>query len=95
MEAAIQSNQRDVDNEDARPNPEVSHLPQERHIWRMPEFPPIPQDQKKELETTPDLETEVPVASTSSKPTPEVSKDKPKGPQKKQRRPKNHQDKAN
>ncbi|MBW0563586.1 hypothetical protein O181_103301 [Austropuccinia psidii MF-1] len=31
---------------------------------------------------TPALETETPVASTSSKPAPEVSKDKPKGPQK-------------
>ncbi|MBW0588219.1 hypothetical protein O181_127934 [Austropuccinia psidii MF-1] len=44
---------------------------------------------------TPDLETEAPVASTSSKPAPEVSKDKPKGPQKKKRGPKNHQGKAN
>ncbi|MBW0572884.1 hypothetical protein O181_112599 [Austropuccinia psidii MF-1] len=40
-------------------------------------------DQKKELEMTPALETEVPVVSTSSKPAPEVSKDKLKGPQKK------------
>ncbi|MBW0583990.1 hypothetical protein O181_123705 [Austropuccinia psidii MF-1] len=44
---------------------------------------------------TPALETEYPVASTSSKPAPEVSKDKPKGPWKKQRGPKNHQGKAN
>ncbi|MBW0559743.1 hypothetical protein O181_099458 [Austropuccinia psidii MF-1] len=44
---------------------------------------------------TPDLDTEAPVASTSSKPAPEMSKDKPKGPQKKQRGPKNHQGKAN
>ncbi|MBW0515600.1 hypothetical protein O181_055315 [Austropuccinia psidii MF-1] len=43
---------------------------------------------------TPALETEGPVASTSSKPAPEVSKDKPKGPQKKQRGPKNHQGKG-
>ncbi|MBW0543960.1 hypothetical protein O181_083675 [Austropuccinia psidii MF-1] len=177
MEATIQSNQMDVDKEEARPNPEVPSLPQERHIWRMPELPPIPQGlnhfqveaieiyqcqyknwfraakeeeweicpslwqgamnsylhiksflgqektiellgdwsplsckaevkkiknwlknqsllfihQKKELEMTPDFETEVPVASTSSKPAPEVSKDKPKRPQKKQRGPKNHQ----
>ncbi|MBW0581331.1 hypothetical protein O181_121046 [Austropuccinia psidii MF-1] len=161
MEAAIQSNQMDVDKEEAISNPEVSSLPQERHIWRIPELPPIPQaieiyqcqyknwlraakeeeweicpslwqgvmnsylhikrflgqektmellggwsplsckdkfkktnnwlnsqsllsiDQKKELEMTPALETESPVASTSSKPAPEVSKDKPKGPQKK------------
>ncbi|MBW0590546.1 hypothetical protein O181_130261 [Austropuccinia psidii MF-1] len=51
-------------------------------------------DQKKELEMTPALETEGPVASTSSKPAPEVSKDKPKGPQKKQKGPKNHQGKG-
>ncbi|MBW0570156.1 hypothetical protein O181_109871 [Austropuccinia psidii MF-1] len=51
-------------------------------------------DQKKELEMTPALETEAPVASTSSKPAPEVSKDKLKGPQKKQRGPKNHQGKG-
>ncbi|MBW0496076.1 hypothetical protein O181_035791 [Austropuccinia psidii MF-1] len=43
MEATIQSNQMDVKKEEARPNPEVSNIPQERHIWRMPEFPPIPQ----------------------------------------------------
>ncbi|MBW0578922.1 hypothetical protein O181_118637 [Austropuccinia psidii MF-1] len=44
---------------------------------------------------TPALETEGPVASTSSKPAPEVSKDNPKGPQKKQRGPKSHQGKGN
>ncbi|MBW0467396.1 hypothetical protein O181_007111 [Austropuccinia psidii MF-1] len=44
------------------------------------------QDEKKELEMTPTLEKESPVASTSFKPAPEVSKDKPKIPQKKQRR---------
>ncbi|MBW0586932.1 hypothetical protein O181_126647 [Austropuccinia psidii MF-1] len=151
MEETIQSNQMDVDKEEARPNPEVSNIPQERHIWRMPELPPIPQglnhfqvaeieiyqcqyknlfreakeeeweicpslwqgamnsylhiksflgqektielvgDQKKKLEMTPVLETEGPVASTSSKPATEVSKDKPKGPQKEQRGPKSHQ----
>ncbi|MBW0556807.1 hypothetical protein O181_096522 [Austropuccinia psidii MF-1] len=174
MEAAIQSNQMDVDKEEARPNSEVPNIPQERHIWRMPELPPIPQgginrnisipiqklvqrsqrrvvgnmpkplagghelllthqelfgsgedhralrrlepivlqrqgqkiknwlknqslvsvDQKKELEITPALETEVPVASTSSKPAPEVSKEKPKRPEKKQRGPKNHKGKG-
>ncbi|MBW0588366.1 hypothetical protein O181_128081 [Austropuccinia psidii MF-1] len=51
-------------------------------------------DQKKEMEMTPALETEVPVASTSSKPAPEVSKDKPNGHQKKQRGPKNHRGKG-
>ncbi|MBW0580328.1 hypothetical protein O181_120043 [Austropuccinia psidii MF-1] len=176
MEPTIQSNQMDVDKKEARPNPEVSNLPQERHIWRMPELPPIPQglnhfqvqaieiyqcqyknwcreakeeewkispslwqgamnsylhiksflrqektielsggwsplsckgkvkkiknwlknqsllsiDHKKEWEMIPSLETEGPVASTSSKPAPEVSKDKPKGPQKNQKDPKNH-----
>ncbi|MBW0508317.1 hypothetical protein O181_048032 [Austropuccinia psidii MF-1] len=172
MEATIQSNQMDVDKEEERPNTEVSNIPQERHIWRMPELPPIPQeieihqfkynilfreakeeeweicpsllqgamnsylhiksfvgqektikllggwsplsckdkvkkiknllknqsllsiDKKKELEMTPALETEGPVASTTSKPAPEVSKDKPKGPQKKKRGPKNHQGKG-
>ncbi|MBW0564868.1 hypothetical protein O181_104583 [Austropuccinia psidii MF-1] len=43
MEANIQSSQMDVDKEEARPNPEVPSLSQERHIWRMPELPPIPQ----------------------------------------------------
>ncbi|MBW0551353.1 hypothetical protein O181_091068 [Austropuccinia psidii MF-1] len=51
-------------------------------------------DQKKELEMTPALETEASVASTSSKPAQEVSKDKLKGPQKKQRGHKNHQGKS-
>ncbi|MBW0545620.1 hypothetical protein O181_085335 [Austropuccinia psidii MF-1] len=48
-------------------------------------------DQKKELEMTPALEIEGPVESTSSKTVREVSKDKPKGPQKKQKGPKNHE----
>ncbi|MBW0501078.1 hypothetical protein O181_040793 [Austropuccinia psidii MF-1] len=43
MEATIKSNQMDVDKEEAIPTPEVPSLPQEWHIWRMPEFPPIPQ----------------------------------------------------
>ncbi|MBW0586207.1 hypothetical protein O181_125922 [Austropuccinia psidii MF-1] len=43
MKATIQSNQMNVDKEEARPNPKLSSLPQERHIWRMPEFPCIPQ----------------------------------------------------
>ncbi|MBW0547513.1 hypothetical protein O181_087228 [Austropuccinia psidii MF-1] len=51
-------------------------------------------DQKKELAMTPSLETEGPVASTSSKQAPEVSKDKPKRPQKKQKVPKKHQGKG-
>ncbi|MBW0582813.1 hypothetical protein O181_122528 [Austropuccinia psidii MF-1] len=51
-------------------------------------------DQKKELEMTPTLETEAPVASTSSKLAPELSKDSPKGLQKKQRGHKNHQSKG-
>ncbi|MBW0563364.1 hypothetical protein O181_103079 [Austropuccinia psidii MF-1] len=55
---------------------------------------PLSIDQKKKLEMTPALETESPVASTSSKPAPEVSKDNPKGPQKKQKGPKNHQGKG-
>ncbi|MBW0526719.1 hypothetical protein O181_066434 [Austropuccinia psidii MF-1] len=43
MEATIQSNKMDGNKEEARPNPEVLNLPQERHIWRIPEFPPITQ----------------------------------------------------
>ncbi|MBW0478848.1 hypothetical protein O181_018563 [Austropuccinia psidii MF-1] len=43
MEAPIQSNQMDLDREEARPNPDMASLPQERHVWRIPEFPPIPQ----------------------------------------------------
>ncbi|MBW0581570.1 hypothetical protein O181_121285 [Austropuccinia psidii MF-1] len=55
---------------------------------------PLSTDQKKELEMTPALETEGPVSSTSSKPAPEVVKDKPKGSQKKQKGPKNNQGKG-
>ncbi|MBW0465363.1 hypothetical protein O181_005078 [Austropuccinia psidii MF-1] len=44
-------------------------------------------DKKKNLEMTPALEKEGPVVSTSSKPAPEISKDKPKGPQKRKRGP--------
>ncbi|MBW0579486.1 hypothetical protein O181_119201 [Austropuccinia psidii MF-1] len=43
MEATIQSNQMNVDKEEARPNPEVPNLPQERQIRRIPQLPPIPQ----------------------------------------------------
>ncbi|MBW0513109.1 hypothetical protein O181_052824 [Austropuccinia psidii MF-1] len=42
---------------------------------------------------TPALE-EGPVESTSAKPAPEASKEKPKGPQKKKKGPKNHQGKV-
>ncbi|MBW0588767.1 hypothetical protein O181_128482 [Austropuccinia psidii MF-1] len=52
-------------------------------------------DQKKKLEMTPTLDTERSVACTSFKSAPEVSMDNPKGPQKKQKGPKNHQGKAN
>ncbi|MBW0580910.1 hypothetical protein O181_120625 [Austropuccinia psidii MF-1] len=50
--------------------------------------------QKKELEMTPALEKEGPVASKSSKPAPEQYKYKPKGPQKKQRGPSKNQGKV-
>ncbi|MBW0580873.1 hypothetical protein O181_120588 [Austropuccinia psidii MF-1] len=50
-------------------------------------------DQKKELEKTPALK-EGPVVSTSSKPAPEASKGKPKGPQKKKKNPKIYQGKG-
>ncbi|MBW0585927.1 hypothetical protein O181_125642, partial [Austropuccinia psidii MF-1] len=42
LEATIQSDQMDTDKEEARPNPEVASLHQERHIWRMLELPPFP-----------------------------------------------------
>ncbi|MBW0583121.1 hypothetical protein O181_122836 [Austropuccinia psidii MF-1] len=38
MEANIQSNHMELDKEEARTNSEVSNIPQEKHIWRMPEF---------------------------------------------------------
>ncbi|MBW0566635.1 hypothetical protein O181_106350 [Austropuccinia psidii MF-1] len=52
MEATIQSIQMDVDKEEARPNPEVPRLPQERHIWRMAELPPIPQGVQGQAQRT-------------------------------------------
>ncbi|MBW0502654.1 hypothetical protein O181_042369 [Austropuccinia psidii MF-1] len=52
-------------------------------------------DQKKKLEMTPDLEKEGLLVSTSPKPAPEMSKYKPKGPQKKQKGPKENQGKTN
>ncbi|MBW0528433.1 hypothetical protein O181_068148 [Austropuccinia psidii MF-1] len=48
-------------------------------------------EHQKELEMTPALEKEGAVVSTSSKPASEVSKEKPKGPQKKQRGPRKRQ----
>ncbi|MBW0485938.1 hypothetical protein O181_025653 [Austropuccinia psidii MF-1] len=52
------------------------------------------QEQKKELEMTPAYEKEGPVASTSSKPAPELPKDKQKGPQKKNKCLRNNQGKG-
>ncbi|MBW0529993.1 hypothetical protein O181_069708 [Austropuccinia psidii MF-1] len=139
MEETIQSNRMDVDKEEARPN--LASLPQERHVWRIPELLPIPQGLnhfqvaaielyqsqyktwfgeakeeeweicpslqqgamnsclhiksfKNKLEMTPALEKEGLVVSTSFKPAPEMSKDRPKGPQRKQKAPKNHQGKG-
>ncbi|MBW0577241.1 hypothetical protein O181_116956 [Austropuccinia psidii MF-1] len=43
MEEAIQSNQMDLDKEEVRPEKGLPSLTQERHIWRMPKLPPIPQ----------------------------------------------------
>ncbi|MBW0499755.1 hypothetical protein O181_039470 [Austropuccinia psidii MF-1] len=51
-------------------------------------------NQKKELKLTSALEKEGPVAFTSFKPAPEVSQDKPKQLQRKQKSPKNHQGKG-
>ncbi|MBW0592790.1 hypothetical protein O181_132505, partial [Austropuccinia psidii MF-1] len=172
IEADIPSNQMDLDREEVRPEQGLPSLPQERHIWRIPELPTIPQglyqqtlipntkigseqqrkrsgkyakplaggyelllthqelsgsgedhrilrrvgpfsckervkkiknwlkdpsllstDQKKELEMTRALKEGL-VASTSSKPAAEASKEKPKGPQKKKKGPKSHQGKG-
>ncbi|MBW0589633.1 hypothetical protein O181_129348, partial [Austropuccinia psidii MF-1] len=93
MEGAIQSSQMDLEREEVRPEQALPRPPHERHIWRMPELPPIPQDKKKELEVTPEFE-EGPVASTSFKPAPETSNEKLKGPQRKRKGPKNHQGKG-
>ncbi|MBW0460839.1 hypothetical protein O181_000554 [Austropuccinia psidii MF-1] len=43
MKAAIQSNKMDLDNKYAAPGPNLAGLPQERHILRIPDFPPITQ----------------------------------------------------
>ncbi|MBW0500961.1 hypothetical protein O181_040676 [Austropuccinia psidii MF-1] len=43
MEAAIQSNQMELDREEVGPEQGMPSLPQERHVWRIPELPPIPQ----------------------------------------------------
>ncbi|MBW0527312.1 hypothetical protein O181_067027 [Austropuccinia psidii MF-1] len=45
MEATSLSNHMDMDKEEAGLSPEVESLPQERHIWRIPELPPIPQEE--------------------------------------------------
>ncbi|MBW0479074.1 hypothetical protein O181_018789 [Austropuccinia psidii MF-1] len=167
MEATIQSNKMDGDREEERTGPDLTSLPQERHVWRMPELTPISQvpvkklvqlsqgrdvgnitkpleggmnsylhikrflgqertieilgawsslsfkakvkkikkwlknqsilsiDKRKELKMTPALEKEGPVASNNSKPNPEVSEDKPNGPYKKHRAPKNNKGIAN
>ncbi|MBW0499714.1 hypothetical protein O181_039429 [Austropuccinia psidii MF-1] len=52
-------------------------------------------EQKKELELTPYLEKDGPVASKSFKPAPEQPNDNPKRPQKKQRGPRKNQGKVN
>ncbi|MBW0515306.1 hypothetical protein O181_055021 [Austropuccinia psidii MF-1] len=46
MEATIQSNQMDLEKEEARPGPDLESPPQERHVWRILGFPPIPQGLK-------------------------------------------------
>ncbi|MBW0562559.1 hypothetical protein O181_102274 [Austropuccinia psidii MF-1] len=43
MKAAIQSNQMDLDKEEIRTIQGLPSIPQERHILRMPELPPIAQ----------------------------------------------------
>ncbi|MBW0527513.1 hypothetical protein O181_067228 [Austropuccinia psidii MF-1] len=43
MKETIHSNRMALEKEEARPGPDLASLPQERHVWRMPEFHPIPQ----------------------------------------------------
>ncbi|MBW0525855.1 hypothetical protein O181_065570 [Austropuccinia psidii MF-1] len=43
MQETIQSNQMDMDREEERQGPDMSSFPQERHVWRMPDSPPITQ----------------------------------------------------
>ncbi|MBW0537553.1 hypothetical protein O181_077268 [Austropuccinia psidii MF-1] len=43
IEAAIWSNQMDLDKEEVTSEKGLPSLPQKRHIWRMPELSPIPQ----------------------------------------------------
>ncbi|MBW0470345.1 hypothetical protein O181_010060 [Austropuccinia psidii MF-1] len=45
METTILPNKMDLGNEEARPSPDLAGLPQERNIWRIPEFPPITQEE--------------------------------------------------
>ncbi|MBW0526985.1 hypothetical protein O181_066700 [Austropuccinia psidii MF-1] len=47
MEATIQFSQINMEWEEERPAPYLPSLPQERHFWRIPEFPPIPQELSK------------------------------------------------
>ncbi|MBW0528667.1 hypothetical protein O181_068382 [Austropuccinia psidii MF-1] len=47
MEETIQSNQMDVDKEEAIPGPDMASVPHRRHVWRMPQLPPIPQEKQK------------------------------------------------
>ncbi|MBW0520606.1 hypothetical protein O181_060321 [Austropuccinia psidii MF-1] len=35
----------DLDKKEARPGPHLASIPQEGHVWRMAEYPPIPQGQ--------------------------------------------------
>ncbi|MBW0473415.1 hypothetical protein O181_013130 [Austropuccinia psidii MF-1] len=50
MEAAIQSRQMYLDMEEARPGPDQASQPQERHFWKIPEFPSISQEGQKDKE---------------------------------------------
>ncbi|MBW0551941.1 hypothetical protein O181_091656 [Austropuccinia psidii MF-1] len=57
MQATIQSNKMDLDKEEQIPGPDLTGLDQERHIWRMPDFPPFPRSVPKtfEIDTEPEL----------------------------------------
>ncbi|MBW0484280.1 hypothetical protein O181_023995 [Austropuccinia psidii MF-1] len=57
MEPTIQPNQTDLEKEEERQGPDLAGLPQERNIWRMPDFPPSPRSvpTKFEINSEPEL----------------------------------------
>ncbi|MBW0461766.1 hypothetical protein O181_001481 [Austropuccinia psidii MF-1] len=56
MEATIWYSQMDLEKEEARPGPDLEDLPEERHIWRMPEFPHFPRSLPKTFDINAEIE---------------------------------------